>query len=180
MVWATKHFRAYLYGHPCDVYTNHKALQALLNTPHPSGKLARWGMALQEMDLHLHYQPGKTNQNADTLSRTPIGTQAERSVDTEERLVATLAVPEVSDKYGKRIGLAKSQMSDDELRPVIEYLKNVNLPAEEKAARELVLSKQQYVLIDDVLHHLVSDGTLWVMPPVKTDVTLSRRLMAAS
>jgi len=54
-VWATKHFRAYLYRHPCDVYTDHEVLQALLNTPHPSGKLARWGIALQEMDLHLHY-----------------------------------------------------------------------------------------------------------------------------
>ena len=53
--WATKHFRVYLYGHPCDVYTDHKALQALLNTPHPSGKLASWGMALQELDLLLYY-----------------------------------------------------------------------------------------------------------------------------
>ena len=55
VVCATKHFRVYLYGHPCDVYTDHEALQALLNTPYPSGKLARWGMALQEFDLHLHY-----------------------------------------------------------------------------------------------------------------------------
>ena len=55
VVWATKHFRVYLYGHPCDVYTDHEALQALLNTLHPSGKLARWGMALQELDLHLYY-----------------------------------------------------------------------------------------------------------------------------
>ena len=42
VVWATKHFRPYLYGHPCDVYTDHEALKALLNTPQPSGKLARW------------------------------------------------------------------------------------------------------------------------------------------
>jgi len=70
VVWATKNFRAYL-------YTDHEALQALLNTSHLSGKPARWGMALQEMDLHLHYQPGKTNQNTGTLSCTPIGAQAD-------------------------------------------------------------------------------------------------------
>jgi len=58
-------------------------------------------------------------------------------VDTEERLVATLTVPMVSDKDGERIGLAKSQMSDDELRPVIEYLKNENLPAEENLLENL-------------------------------------------
>ena len=50
-----------LEGHPCDVFADHEALQAIMNTCHPSGKLARWGMALQEMDLCLHYRPGKTN-----------------------------------------------------------------------------------------------------------------------
>ena len=38
VVWAVKHFRPYLYGQKCVVYTDH---QALLNTPQPSGKLAR-------------------------------------------------------------------------------------------------------------------------------------------
>ena len=55
VVWAVKHFRPYLYGHSYNVYTDHEALKALLSTPHPSGKLARWGMALQELDLHIHY-----------------------------------------------------------------------------------------------------------------------------
>ena len=52
VVWAIKHFRHYLYGHHCDVYTDHVALKSLLNTPQPSGKLARWGMTIQELDLH--------------------------------------------------------------------------------------------------------------------------------
>ena len=47
VVWAVKHFRTYLYGYKCDVYTDHEVLKTLLNTPHPSGKLARWGLALQ-------------------------------------------------------------------------------------------------------------------------------------
>ena len=41
VVWATKHFCTYLHGHSWDVITDHEALQALLNMPHPSGKLAR-------------------------------------------------------------------------------------------------------------------------------------------
>ena len=68
VVWAVKHFRPYLYGHHCDVYTDHEALRSLLNTPHPSGKLARWGLALQELELQIHYRPGKRNANADALS----------------------------------------------------------------------------------------------------------------
>jgi hypothetical protein len=47
VVWAVKHCRAYLFGHSCVVYTDHEALKFLLNTPQPSGKLARWGLALQ-------------------------------------------------------------------------------------------------------------------------------------
>ena len=72
VVWGVKHFRPYLYGHRCDVYTDHEALKSLLNTPQPSGKLARWGMAIQELDLHIHYRPGGKNQNADALSRDPL------------------------------------------------------------------------------------------------------------
>lgn len=41
VVWAVKHYRVYLYGHKCDVYTDHEALLSLMNHPHPSGKLAR-------------------------------------------------------------------------------------------------------------------------------------------
>ena len=42
VVWATRHFRHYLYRHKCIVFTDNIALKS---TPHPSGKLARWGMA---------------------------------------------------------------------------------------------------------------------------------------
>lgn len=47
VVWAVKHFRHYIYGYHCTMFTDHEALKALLNTPQPSGKLARWGLALQ-------------------------------------------------------------------------------------------------------------------------------------
>ena len=53
VVWAA---RPYLYGHHCTVFTDHEALKSLLNTPQPSGKLARWGMALQELDLKIERQ----------------------------------------------------------------------------------------------------------------------------
>ena len=46
IVWSVKHFHHYLYGHHCIVYTDHEPLRSLLNTPQPSGKLARWGLAL--------------------------------------------------------------------------------------------------------------------------------------
>ena len=84
VVWAVKHFRHYLYGQSCDVYTDHEALKSLLNTPHPSGKLARWGMALQEVDLTIHYRPGRKNANADSLSRNPEEDQGTDPLERDE------------------------------------------------------------------------------------------------
>ena len=67
-----KHLRPYLYGHCCDVYTDHEALTSLLSTPQPSGKLAHWGVAIQDLDLPIHYQPGGKNQNEEALSCDPV------------------------------------------------------------------------------------------------------------
>jgi len=41
VVWAVKHFRPYICGHQCNIYTDHEALKSLLNMSQPSGKLAR-------------------------------------------------------------------------------------------------------------------------------------------
>ena len=42
VVWAVSHFHAYLYGHDVHVFTDHSAVKAVLETPNPSGKHARW------------------------------------------------------------------------------------------------------------------------------------------
>ena len=72
VAWAVKHFRPYLYGQKCTVCTDHQALKSLLNTPQPSGKLVRWGMALQELDLTIVHRSGKSNANADACPHYPI------------------------------------------------------------------------------------------------------------
>ena len=72
VVWGVKHFRQYLYGHKCQVITDQESLKSLLSTPHPSGKLAQWGLFLQELDLDITYCPGKKNSKADALSRYPV------------------------------------------------------------------------------------------------------------
>ena len=58
-VWAVKYFRPYILGHRTTVYTDHAACTSLLNTPHPSGKLARWALAIQEMNLVIKHKSGK-------------------------------------------------------------------------------------------------------------------------
>lgn len=64
IVWAVQQFRHYLYGHQCTVFTDHEVLRSLLNTTHPSGKFASWGLALQELVLQIEYRPGRHNAHA--------------------------------------------------------------------------------------------------------------------
>ena len=57
----------------------------------PSGKLSRWPLTIQEMDITIinKHKAGKQNTNADTLSRNPGETSAVGTVnaDSESSLV---------------------------------------------------------------------------------------------
>ena len=146
VVWATKHFHVYLYGHHCTVLTDHCALKSLLNTPHPSGKLARWGLALQELDLDIQYRPGKLHTNADVLSRLPLLLDqpiTEPNQEMPNPLVARVeAVNEEPDPPTEE--WQKLQRADSELHPTLTYLEDGTLPSETKAAKRLVLTSQVF------------------------------------
>ena len=173
MVWAVKHYRHYLYGHRCQVYTDHEALKSLLNAPHPSGKLARWGLALQKVNLVINYRPGRGNSNADALSRNPATVT---SWDGESPPFAILAAiqPTALSEGGDPVPrvptgdpiLQESQRADPELKPIFDYLEEGILPTEERRAREMVLGKSQFAIVDGVLYHL-EDKSLWIIPPVE-------------
>ena len=99
VVLAVKHFRPYLYGHRCEVYTDHSALTSLLNTPQPSGKLARLGMAIQELDLQIKHRAGRSNANADALSRSPLPAGENSNMGDTEGVLATLQPEEETEHF---------------------------------------------------------------------------------
>ena len=146
-----------------------------MNTPHPSGKLARWGLAIQELDLHIHHHSGKTNQAADALSRQRMLDQ-----DSVEKLRAEHPVVHAKDgeRWISHINadssnpadssldiLVECQNSDPELKLLKDYMITGQLPEDERKAKELVLSKTQFEIKDGVLYHLEGDKTLRIVPP---------------
>ena len=71
-VWCIMKCRPYLYGKQFDLITDHSALQWLLTTSSPNGRIGRWMLQLQEYDFQVFYRPGELNIMADALSRNPI------------------------------------------------------------------------------------------------------------
>lgn len=74
IVWATKYFRPYLFGHKFKIVTDHKPLTWLFSLKEPNSKLVRWRLRLEEYDYEILYKKGKQNTNADALSRVEINT----------------------------------------------------------------------------------------------------------
>ena len=84
VVWVITNFNPYLYGHDVTVLTDHTAVIAVLQTPNPSSKHARWwfkvfGSGVKK--VYIRYRPGRHNASADALSPN------QACSSTEEQLV---------------------------------------------------------------------------------------------
>ena len=76
VVWATSHFRSYLFGNSFNLVTDHEPLKWLMTTQKLTRKLARWSLLLQEYDFTVEHRAGVENTNADCLSRYPLPSDA--------------------------------------------------------------------------------------------------------
>jgi len=68
-VACVKYFQPYLYGRKFTIHTDHNAVRWLMNIREPTGRLARWALLLQQYDFEISHRSGKSNGNADALSR---------------------------------------------------------------------------------------------------------------
>ena len=79
IVYCVKHFRPYLYGRKFTLVTDYKPLLWFKNAQDANMRILRWRLKLSEYDYDVVYKAGKTNVNADTLSRNPVQGAAPKS-----------------------------------------------------------------------------------------------------
>ncbi|XP_043263448.1 uncharacterized protein LOC122403783 [Colletes gigas] len=71
MVYAAQYFRPYVFGRKFTLVTDHRPLVWLHSVKDPTSRLAKWKLKLLEYEYDVVHKSGKTNKNADALSRNP-------------------------------------------------------------------------------------------------------------
>ena len=95
VVWATEHFRNYIYGRYFTVISDHKALLTLLNSSSKGNKtffsrLTRWYDRLVAYGFKVEHRQGSKMGMADYLSRFPSAAAPETSRYDESFIVAKI------------------------------------------------------------------------------------------
>ena len=166
VVWAVSHFRSYLYRQEVVVYTDHSAVNAVLENPHSSGKHTRWWIQVHGggvRSLQIRYRSGRENVNADALSRSP-GTGAvpdDKSdanvvmqVVSEDMADLIVLAPDVSSPVQSDV-LASEQRKDTKVQAMIQYLTDGSLLEDEKQSRAVIRQASLFTLSGDgILYYL--------------------------
>ena len=187
VVWAVTHFRTYLYGNEVTVFTDHSAVKAVLETPNPSGKHARWWIKVYESGLkqvNIVYRPGKSNLSAEALSRSPVGNSSSSPLQEmmeEENACMIAAVQGTSSSELIRTiheeapgsELFEVQKRGPYIQEIQAFLKDGTIPADKKKARKLVFQAPLFTVLDKVLYFIdqTKDGAKRIFFPQAFDNT---------
>ena len=94
VVWATEHFKSYLYGAEFEIVTDHKVLLSALNANQSNktmhSRLTRWVNRLLPFNFKINHIPGKEMGFTDLLSRLPSQKALPTSHYDSEFVVATV------------------------------------------------------------------------------------------
>ena len=94
VVWATEHFKNYLYGAEFEIVIDHKALLSALNANQSNktmhSRLTRWVNRPLLFNFKIKHIPGKEMGFTDLLSRLPSGKALPTSHYDSEFVVATV------------------------------------------------------------------------------------------
>ncbi|WVZ84578.1 hypothetical protein U9M48_031601 [Paspalum notatum var. saurae] len=156
VVYALKIWRHYLFGQPCEIYTDNKSLKYIFTQNELNMRLRRWLELIKDYDMEIHYHPGKTNVVADALSRKSYANMAlgfmlpHELCEEFERLSlsflhhTTAAAFEVEPTLEQEI--REHQKDDEKLQKIRELLKLGKAPHFREDERGTLCTKMYYDL----------------------------------
>lgn len=141
IVWATKHFRPYLEGNKIYIRSDCKALEWMRTAKDVTGRIARWAIKLSAYQIEeIKYRPGKSNANADSLSRNPLPNEAKHhEVSTIETAINVWEDTNILNE------IKEQQRADPKLKNIIQLL-------ESKTELATFDRGNQFVLLNGILH----------------------------
>lgn len=160
------HFHTYLYGHDVTVYTDNAAVRAVLETPNPSGKHARWWSKVYSSGIKtikVIHKSGKTNKNANALSRNPVeplecranGDSQVAAVRSDGADLTELLQLEPEINPVRNVtDFALEQRKDPLIREIVMFLESNKLPLDKDRAKRLALRSTLFVLIDGIVYYV--------------------------
>ncbi|CAG2257357.1 unnamed protein product [Mytilus edulis] len=128
------------------VFTDHKALQYLMQQKRVTGRLARWALELQEFNFKIVHKPGRQNVVADALS------QVQFFYDNTP-IISSIETNQVDETLNDLPAIGKLQKECPDIRDIYLYKEQNQLPKEDKRKRKVIATSEYYDLCNGVLYH---------------------------
>lgn len=169
MKWAmSEKFREYLLGHQCVMWTDNNPLSHI-GTAKLGATEQRWVAELAVFEYTVRYRPGRTNQNADALSRQPTShdtmvpprpwtplPEAIKEAIKPHALMSQCVISALPERSTSNLQLL--QQADQAIAPVIPLVEQRRNPGrtEKEAlpptARQILRQWERLTMRDGLLH----------------------------
>ena len=147
-------YHPYLADKPFTVYTDHKPLKYATKFRPDGGRLGRWALFLQNYNFTTQYKTGKSNSNADSLSRIPI---AEPSQDDTAQQADSHPTVELCSI--EPLDMVRMQRQCPLIRPFYQFHHDDILPKDNKLANIICRTQDKYIIDEDgLLYHITFPG----------------------
>jgi len=118
IILAMEHFKQFLYGKEFEVFTDHEPLKYYLTADELSPRLERWMSRLKLFEFRITYRSGKSNANADALSRLTVEDEnTHAQIHEEESLIIINVLHIASDE------ILGDQLGDEDIKWIYELIK---------------------------------------------------------
>jgi len=121
----------------------------------PKDRLARWALKLSEYDIEIKHRSGKSNGNADAISR--LG----HTINSIQQMGMTdITNTDIIYYIHNLKEIREAQRHDNYFQPIIDYLENEIPPSNNKEYERVMADKDNYTIINEILYRIVPTHTM--------------------